>query len=157
MDNPTGIVQSLTPGAEPRLALVSVDIASACPRCAAGKGCGAGLLAEARQSRQIEAIIAADSEIEHGDTVELALAPGNISRAAMLVYGVPLLAALLSAGLAYALRLSDLGAAAAALGGLAAGVLFSWHRCRQSHCLTHFTPTITKRLPVSGTSAGDAG
>ena len=44
MENPTGRVVSLVDKRSGARAVVEVDAASACPRCAAGKGCGAGLL-----------------------------------------------------------------------------------------------------------------
>jgi len=125
-------------------AVVGIDVAAACPRCAAGKGCGAGLLADAGRQRQVEATVIEGLQLHEGDLVEVALAPDNLLRAALIVYGLPMAGAILAALLAYALSLGDVGAAAAALAGLTLGLLLGRWRLRREACLSRFVPVIEK-------------
>ena len=127
-------------------AVVGIDVASACPRCAAGKGCGAGIFVDTGRERQVQADVRPGLQVEEGDVVEVALAPDNLLRAALIVYGLPMLGAILGAVLAYALALGDLGAAVAALLGLGCGLLLGrWH-LRRRDCLSRFVPTVERRL-----------
>lgn len=116
-----------------------------CARCAAGKGCGAGLLAPEAGERHIEATVPAGMSLAVNDDVEVSLAPDNILRAAMIVYGLPMLGALAGAAFAYAIELGDKGAAGAALLGLGAGLAVSRRKLRQVDCLRQFTPSVEKR------------
>ena len=119
--------------------------APVCPRCAAGKGCGAGLLAPGAGERRIEANVPAGMSVAINDDVEVSLAPDNILRAAMIVYGIPMLGALAGATFAYAISLGDTGAAGTALLGLGAGLVISRLKLQQASCLRRFTPTIERR------------
>ena len=127
-------------------AVVAVDLASACPRCAAGKGCGAGLFASGGSDRQVEATIQPGLDIAADDLVEIALAPDNLLQAAIIVYGLPMLGAVVAAAIAYALSLGDAAAAVAALLGLGSGLALSRWRLRQTACLQRFVPSIERRL-----------
>lgn len=147
MENPTGIIQSLVSDANGTRAIVAVDVSAACPRCASGKGCGAGLLTGRDRERRVEARIRTGDPLQQGDRVEIALAPSNLLLAAVIVYGLPMLGAVLAAALAYALALGDIAAAVAALAGLATGLTIGTWRLRQSSCLSRFVPTVEKRLP----------
>jgi sigma-E factor negative regulatory protein RseC len=146
MDNPKGRVVSLVDRADGMRALVSVDVVAACPRCAAGKGCGAGLFADGARERRVEAIIPAGLDVAADDDVEITLAPDNLLQAAFIVYGLPMLGAIVAAAIAYALSLSDAAAAAAALLGLATGLVLGRWRLRQTECLRRFVPAIARRL-----------
>ena len=73
------------------------------------------------------------------------LAPGNVLRAALLVYGLPLAGAAAGAAAAYAFALGDAGAAATALVGLAAGAMAGRRRLRDDACAARFTPTLSRR------------
>lgn len=127
-------------------AVVVVDVASACPRCAAGKGCGAGLFANGGGERQVEATIRPGLDIAADDIVEIALAPDNLLQAAIIVYGLPMLGAVVATAIAYALSLGDAAAAAAALLGLGSGLALSRWRLRQNACLQRFVPSIDRKL-----------
>ncbi len=127
-------------------AVVIVDVASACPRCAAGKGCGAGLFASSGSNRQIEATIRPGLDIAEEDIVEIGLAPDNLLQAAIIVYGLPMLGAVVAAAIAYTLALGDAAAAVAALLGLASGLAIGRWRLRQTACLQRFVPTVERRL-----------
>lgn len=87
-----------------------------------------------------------DMDLAEGDLVEIALAPNNLLRAALIVYGLPLLGAVVAATLAYTWTLGDASAAGAALLGLTVGIVLGRWRLRQEACLRHFVPSIEKRL-----------
>ena len=144
METPTGTVVSLTERAGDLCAVIEVDAAAACPRCAAGKGCGAGILGASRAARRVEAVIDSGMHLGEGDRVQLTLAPASVLRAAIVVYGFPLLGALAAAALAYGLSLGDLGAALAALAGIGAGMLVGRRRLRRTQCLREFLPTAVR-------------
>jgi len=127
-------------------AVVDVDTAVTCPRCAAGKGCGAALLGADRGARQVEASIRPGLSVSEGDVVEIALAPDNLLQAAIIVYGLPLLGAVMAAAAAYGLSLGDAAAAAAVLAGLGLGVLAGRRRLQQTQCLQRFVPTVVRRV-----------
>jgi positive regulator of sigma E activity len=143
MENPTGRVVSLVDSGGGVRAVVEVDTAAACPRCAAGKGCGAGLLQPAGRN-QIEVAIPEGLSPHVDDRVEVTLAPRNLLQAAATVYGFPLTGGLAGAAFAYALELGDSAAAVAALLGLGIGLAASRRRLRQGPCLRRFTPTIER-------------
>ena len=127
-------------------AVVVVDVTSACPRCAAGKGCGAGLFAGGGADRQVEATIPPGMDIAVQDVVEISLAPDNLLRAAIIVYGLPMIGAVIGAVIAYALSFGDVVAALAALTGLGSGLVLSRWRLQQTDCLQRFVPSIERRL-----------
>ena len=147
MQNPYGQVISIRTSAPDDTAVIAVDAAVTCERCASGKGCGAGLFASNSGERHVEAALASDLGVRPGDFVSIAMQPKNVLRAAVIVYGYPLVAAVTAAFGAYGLGLSDIAAAAAALVGLVSGIVFAKHRLSQSGCLREFTPTVVERLP----------
>jgi sigma-E factor negative regulatory protein RseC len=142
METPKGTVVSLSSREGDMHATIDVDVSSSCPRCAAGKGCGAGILAAGSGARQIQVLVDPELGLSEGDVVDLTLAPQNLLRAALIVYGLPMLGAIAGAAIAYALSLGDAGAAVSALVGLACGLLLGRWRLRQTSCLQQFVPTI---------------
>jgi sigma-E factor negative regulatory protein RseC len=143
MDSPVGRIVSVVDGH----ATVSVDTAAACARCAAGKGCGAGLLAGSDRSRLIDVELGPGLDVRPGDEVVLTLEPSHLLRAAMLAYGLPLAGVVVAVGIAWYLNrtLSDHLAVALAVAGLAAGVLFGRHFLNRDGCLKNLVPTISER------------
>jgi len=129
--------------AEGTCAVIDVDVA-ACPRCAAGKGCGAGLPAAAAASRRLEVPVAAGDGLAAGDVVELHLDPAHVLRASIIAYGLPMAGAIVGAAAAWTLSLGDAAAAAAALAGLALGLVAGRRRLRREACLRHFLPTVER-------------
>lgn len=125
---------------------VEVAAAFRCARCASGKGCGAGLLGGNGKSRRIDAQIPTGITVHEGDEVRIELAPRHLLHAALIVYGIPLLGALVGAAIAYTLGLGDLYAAFAGLGGIAVGIVLARQRLQASRGLCEFTPTIVERL-----------
>lgn len=142
---------SLSNGTRGARAVVSIKVEAACPRCAAGKGCGAGLITGAGRDREVEATIRPGLDIAENDIVEISLAPDNLLRAAAIVYGLPMLGAVAAAAIAYAFSLGDAAAALAALAGLACGLTVSRWRLQQASCLRRFVPSVQARV-----NAGDA-
>lgn len=130
-------------------ALVDVD-ADVCPRCAKGKGCGAGVFGSSGRLRRVQANLPANMRLEAGDSVSLSIASRNILAAAVIVYGWPLAAASLAVLFVYQWRPGDAAAALAALVGLSVGALLARWRLRQQVCLSRFVPTIR---PLRGSSA----
>ena len=125
MDTPTGTLVSVDGAGG--LARVRVDQPAACARCAAGRGCGAGIFARQRAGEIIEVRLMTEG-LEAGSAVDILLDDGRLWRAAVFGYGYPLLGALVGAGIGVAA--GDTGVAAGALGGIAAGLLVSRARLR---------------------------
>ena len=143
MDSAVGKIIAIGPGG----ATIEVARTAACSRCAAGKGCGAGLLGSSRASALLEVPLSPASDLCEGDEVRLALEPAHLLRATMLVYGLPLLGIVLSltAGWLISRPLSDAVAVIYAVAGLAAG-LYAGRRLLSRHeCLTQFIPSIEGR------------
>lgn len=144
MDNPRGRVLSLATDGAGQRAVVEVTGMPACARCAAGRGCGAGIFAAGNHPRRIEAVIAPGLDAHIDDQVELLMKPDNLLRAAYLVYGLPMIGAIAGAGAAYGLSLGDGGAAMLALAGLTGGLSISRWRLGRAACIRQFTPRIER-------------
>ena len=143
MDSPVGRIVSVAPGH----ATVMVDAALVCARCAAGKGCGAGLLTGASRSRLIDVSVTPGMDLKPGDDVRLTLAPSHLLRAAVLAYGMPLAGVIIALGIAWIMSrtLNDVLAVTLAICGLVAGALFGRHFLNQDDCLKHLVPTVSER------------
>jgi len=153
MQNPHGHVVSVHSDDSGSRAIVEVDSVVVCERCESGKGCGAGLLGREPEDKRVEAVVAENLAVKSGDLVSLVLAPRNILRAAVIVYGYPLFGAVLAAAIVFGVGLGDAIGAVAALIGLVCGVLLARLRLRNTRCLRDFTPTVVDRLsavPSSG-------
>ncbi|MEJ2298255.1 MAG: SoxR reducing system RseC family protein [Woeseiaceae bacterium] len=144
MDLPEGRILSIDTTTRPSSAVIEVTSAIQCARCAAGKGCGAGIVAGGGR-RRIDAVLAANLSVQAGDRVTVELAPDNLLRAATIVYGLPLTGALVGAAGAYLAGFGEPGAAFAVLAGIAAGALVGRLRLQQAACLRRFVPTVTER------------
>jgi sigma-E factor negative regulatory protein RseC len=143
MDLPVGRIISVAPGR----ATVSVEVSSACARCAAGKGCGAGLLGGGQRSSLLDVHVATDMDLKVGERVSLSLAPSQLLRAACLAYGLPLGAVIVALGIGWAVagRMSDAVALLLAAAGLIAGTLLGRHYLNRGACLREFVPTVSGR------------
>jgi len=150
MDSPRGRILSVHADAAPPYAVVEIAAAPVCARCASGKGCGAGLLAGDEQPRSVEALLAQGLAVREGDSVRVQLAPRNLLRAALIVYGLPLTGAIVASAAAWLLGASEPAAVAMALVGAGLGLLIGRLRLRQARCLREFTPTVTERLALAG-------
>ena len=146
MQNPEGQVVSVKIDGDRISATVAVDPAVFCPRCAEGKGCGAGILGAAAGEGQVEASVVDNLDIEVGDRVNLVLEPRRVLQAAAIVYGLPLVGALLGAIAAWALGTGDVAASLAALTGLLAGFFLARRRVSASGCVQEYMPKIVDRI-----------
>lgn len=153
MENPLGRVIAVSNLEHSPHALVEVEAGVQCVRCAQGKGCGAGIFGGKAGSRRIDAMISAGLKVTEGDEVRIELAPRNVLRASLIVYGAPLSGAVIAALIAYAAGLGDLHAALAALAGIVSGLLLARARLRKAGCLRRFTPTVVEHIATSGSSA----
>lgn len=125
-------------------AIVVVDAGAVCARCAAGKGCGAGIFAAGRSRRRLTARISPGLEIHVGDRVRLELPPADVLFASALAYGLPLIGLVSGAGFAAVLLPGRADVAAALLGaaGLAVGAALGRRLLRRQQCPGRFRPTI---------------
>jgi len=146
MDDPQGRIIALVSNNDGLRAVVEVDAQEACPRCAAGRGCGAGIFTGRQKTRRVEALIAPGLDVHEGDTVRIDLEPSNVLRAAAIVYGLPLSGAAVAAAIAYLAGFGDAGAAALAIVGLIAGLYAGRRRLARQTCLAQFTPTVSARV-----------
>lgn len=142
---PEGVVVAVRPG----FATVRVDAGLVCPRCAAGRGCGAGIFTRGGP-RLVEVSLPPDASLRIGQTVSLSLEPQRLLHAAWLVYGVPLLAlfvAALVAGYLLPGGASDGVALAIAAGGLLCAGWWTRRRLRQAGCAGRFLPSLSSSSP----------
>ena len=123
---------------------VLVDAPVVCHRCAAGKGCGAGLLGGSSASRSFDVDVPVGMQLGIGDEVTLTLSPRSLLRAAALAYGLPLLSLVMAATIAWLAGAGpdSLVAVAMVIAGLAAGIFGSRHILSQGAACDQFVPTI---------------
>lgn len=139
MISATAQVVSLTSDGRAR---VRVNRETACARCAAGKGCGAGLLGRQRDAGELTLDVPGNLRLQPNDAVELGIADGDLLRASLLVYGLPLVTAMLAAAAAHLANATDAATVVAGLAGLLAGLAVARLRLRQVSCLKNLTPKI---------------
>lgn len=134
-----------------RTATVSVESPVACRRCAAGKGCGAGILVGADVNRQIQVKIPPGMVVSEGESIELVIGPRFLLRAAMLAYGLPLLAMIVTLSLAWMLigNPGDAIGVLLAAFGLVVGLVIGRRMLQQESICEQFLPSVGK--------AADAG
>lgn len=126
---------------------VVVDAPVACPRCAAGNGCGAGVLSGPPKPRRIDVAAPVGMNPVVGDFVTLTLSPTQLLRAAAIAYGLPLIALVVSAWLAWLSgfdpdSLVSIGIVAA---GLAIGFVSSRRILLREAACEQFVPVIDGR------------
>ena len=146
MDIPHGRIVSLDMAAHPPRVLVEVSSKINCARCAAGKGCGAGLFGAGGRRRHVEALLAENLDLRQGDRVQIDLAPQHVLLAAAIVYGLPLGGALSAAAFSYLAGSGDAVAAVAALIGIVFGFVAGRRWLRHKVCRRRFIPIVTARL-----------
>lgn len=146
MESPQGRILSVRQYGSDLRAIVEIEAAVRCARCASGRGCGAGLLGGDERPRQVEATIPRDLDVRQGDTVRIELAADDLMRASLLAYGWPLGGALLGAAVSWTAGFHDSGAAIAALMGALAGFFVGRSSLHKNDCLMRFTPSVIARL-----------
>jgi positive regulator of sigma E activity len=148
MERPEGRIIELVRGAEPPRAVIEVVSAVRCPRCAAGKGCGAGLTGGDERPRRLDAEVPAELEVRDGDRVWLDLDSQGLLEAAFVAYGAPMAGILIAAAAAYIAGLSDLQAVLATLLGGVTGAVAGRIYLRRRGCLRRMTPRVAGRCPA---------
>jgi sigma-E factor negative regulatory protein RseC len=139
-DVPEGIVVAVRPG----VATVRVDERLACPRCAAGRGCGAGIFSRGG-FRLVEVHPPPGLSLRVGQPVGLSLEPRRLLHAAWMVYGVPLFAlfaAALAADYLVPGETSDPAAVVIAVAGLLCGGWWSRRQLGRVACAGRFVPSV---------------
>lgn len=129
---------------------VLVEVESvACARCAAGRGCGAGLATGGGSAaRRLVAGAEPGIVLRPGDAVVLGLARRRLLSAAVHAWGLPLAGALSAAVLAGLAGAGDGLAAVIALAGGGLGAVVARARVRSSECLGAMTPSVIGHLPA---------
>lgn len=129
-------------------AVISVEAGAACARCAAGKGCGAGIFAPASQIRRLTLPVTEGLCLRAGDQVRLSWRPAHLLQAAVLVYGLPLAGMSLALAVAFWHKdsLSDRDAIVYSMLGLAAGLFACRRLLKRNNCIKNLTPVISERL-----------
>lgn len=137
MNQAEGIVVAV----DGRHVVVEVN-ASVCARCAAGRGCGAGVFSAATGKRRVSANLSAGSAVQAGDVVAISMSRKSVLAAASIVYGYPLAGAAFGAMLGAAGSTGDLAAALCALAGMITGALLARYRLGRHRCLRQFVPSV---------------
>ena len=112
-----------------------------CGVCA-GSGCATRRIAELFQPQIRQYQVESRFPIAIGDEVIVGLPDGNLLRSALYLYGLPLVAVMLGAGLAQWVRPGDAGAVAGALLGLL--LAGAWIVTRSSTSLSRARPTVIR-------------
>ncbi len=146
MDTPQGRIIELYESADPPMAVVEVVSSLRCARCAAGKGCGAGLLGGEARVRRVDATIRDNLEVFAGDRVQIALDPAELLQGAAVAYGTPLLAIVIATAFAYLAGWSEPAIVAAALGAMTIAIAAARVYLGRRRCLRGFTPVVVGRL-----------
>ena len=146
MDTPQGRIIELHENADPPLAVVEVVSSRRCARCAAGRGCGAGLLGGRERVHRVDATIRDNLAVGTGDRVQISLDPLEVLRGAFMAYGVPLVAIVLAAAVAWFAGWSETATVVAAIVGMATGIAVARSYLRRRHCLRRYTPVVVARL-----------
>lgn len=142
MNKVVGKVVAISGEGSGMVATIDVQAAAVCARCAAGKGCGAGLFGKSQTTRRVSAPVPQNVSVLEGDTVQLALEPQELLAAAGIVYGWPLSGAAIGATLSWLGGSGDAVAALSVLAGIAAGAYLARLRLGNGQCLQRFTPRI---------------
>lgn len=140
MNSITGQIVSLEDG----FARVDVPSSALCSRCAAGRGCGAGLFGSGSAQQFVDVSLPAVNHFRVGDKVTIGIESSSLLQASWLAYGFPLAGALLFIGLGLITTrpLGDWSAAGLALSGMAAGWLLSRAKLGKPQCARKFRPVL---------------
>ncbi|MEC9319963.1 MAG: SoxR reducing system RseC family protein [Pseudomonadota bacterium] len=76
---------------------VSTQLKSACSGCEQNKTCGAGILSKVFSDRHSTFVVKTESPVTVGEYVELSIPEQQVTRFALLLYGLPVLTLLLLA------------------------------------------------------------
>jgi len=127
---------------------------ASCARCAAGQGCGGGLLARLLKRRDAEVAVSGVLEgLSVGEVVVVGLAESALLRASVWVYLVPVLAMFVLGAVAQVvLGANDLTVAGFGLAGLAGGFWITGNYARGAQD-AEFRPRLLRRPSLAETEA----
>lgn len=110
-----------------RVATVVVTAAPMCPRCAAGRGCGAGIFHSGTNYPSMRIALPPSLRVEVDDEIRLAIDPRKLLLGAGLAYGIPLVAMVVALFVAQWVfgGMGDMGGIVVASGGLLTGMAVS--------------------------------
>ena len=133
------------------VANVSVDRGIICSRCAAGKGCGAGLIGTSSKTITLSIPLAGNTDLREGDEVRLTMEPIHLMRASLMVYGLPLVGAVAALSAAWLISgpMSDGESILVAAAGLLIGLGIGRYQLNRDECLAQFVPRIAAHSPAS--------
>ena len=114
-----------------------------CARCAAGKGCGAGVFGAGGKAREMTVTVADGLRVAPGDPVILSLRDSSLTRAAWYAYGLPLAGLLSASALAALLGADDAAALLSGAAGLAGGLIAGRWLGRRQDCVSRMRPVIS--------------
>ncbi len=146
MESAIGRISAL----DEQVATVVVESPVACKRCAAGKGCGAGIFPDGMRKREISVAIPEGMSVREGDAIKLTIGPKFLLRAAMLAYGLPLACMIAFLGLTWMLtgNPGDGPGIVIAILGLAVGLFVGRRILNQQSICDQFVPTIVSDSDV---------
>lgn len=130
-------------------ALVEVPRQSGCSSCAHGGSCGTSVVAKLFGSGNAVRLRVRDRlGVAPGDEVVIGIRSPALVRASLIAYLLPLLALIGSSGAADAAGLGDVGAAAAGITGLAAGLWLTGLITGGTGVRATFRPVLLRQAEV---------
>lgn len=139
-------------------ALVACRRQVECARCAEGRGCGGGVLGKLLGDRlhKVRAVTG-EVSVAPGDQVLIGLGEDAVMRAAVVVYLVPLLAAL-GGGIVSGVMLGagELGTIAGAVAGFLLGLRWARGYSRRHAADAALQPVVLRRTDGSGCAGASA-
>lgn len=130
-------------------AWVRTEAESGCARCASGKGCGSATLGRLLGDRLARVEVASDLPLDPGAVVEIGIDERALTRAALVVYGIPLLAlltgAVIGAWSGGAGARADVVAGVGGLAGLLGGLTVA-RRIARAFVTDAFRPRVLREL-----------
>lgn len=124
---------------------VVVERTSTCGACAARDGCGERSWQERLGQRLQQIEVPGQHAVAVGDRVVVGVDERALLRASLLVYGLPLVAMALGAGVGGLLGVGDLGVALSAGVGLLVGLLSVKTLSRRLSCNPRYHPQLLRR------------
>lgn len=124
---------------------VSVENSVACARCAAGKGCGAGLLGGSSRPLVLDLDAPDGRALRVGDTVSLTMQSEDLLQASWLAYGLPMSSVVVALACLrlFAPGAGDVVALVTASSVFAASLYAARAWLRRVNCIQRLTPRVS--------------
>ncbi|WP_006787149.1 SoxR reducing system RseC family protein [Thiorhodospira sibirica] len=129
-------------------ALVQTQRRSSCVQCGVNQGCGTGVIAKLVGQRATEVRALDPVGVKPGDAVVIGIEESALVQGSFLVYAWPLIAMLVTAGIAQWLwgHLGDWPAVLGGLLGISIGFGWLFWLARRIRKNPHFQPVILRRV-----------